>query len=520
MDDRELAIINCVMYDPDLYGSLHGEGKPTQITLGEWAANFNINSYMAKTEYTANGQSSYDPPRYGGGMLKEEMEAIVRSVLNDPVLASATIVDVSLRDAGGANATILSGDAMIVAYQGTYNDPEWWDDAYGGRVAVTDTPDQKAALRYFDDMVALYGSGCSEVDTTGHSKGGNLAAYVAVTSGQVDYAFSMDGQGFNAAFMLKYQLELRQQQSKITTYASSVDFVNILFGSVSGTTVYTEDPDLDQADRAMNHSPYAMLEVDEDGNVRLRPSSDQNPGMAMASDLMDYLMKYLSADEFMLLCDTAMDFKTQQFSWTDLLEDGVSMADAIKDILMGNVDCVKEPFRSLLQHVFSLLRAFYEGRGSNVEALWAIHQLLSNIGLPVIWEVVGEVVLPGFLSNAPPVPYWPEVRDYSEEVKQELLALVEKVTPHTALEKIVDWFQDLGLKKIPPELDFTADEATRREFYQKTIDCNNMTKQQIEAIFANVAQLDTAYANEARKWREVSQTLFQQLFVLSDALRG
>jgi hypothetical protein len=90
-------------------------------------------------------------------------------------------------------------------------------------------------------MVDVYGRDHTFV--LGHSKGGNLAQYVTVVSGiDVDHCYTVDGQGFNYSFQLKYAAQIALMSGNITTLTGAADFVNILLNSISGTTVYYEAP--------------------------------------------------------------------------------------------------------------------------------------------------------------------------------------------------------------------------------------------------------------------------------------
>jgi len=458
-------------------------------------------------------------------------------VKNNSELADAKIENVQLRDAGGNMATITSGKSVIVAYQGTAGDPEWFDDGDGGKVGVTDTPDQKAALRYFDEMMGTYGSGYDKVITTGHSKGGNLAAYVAMVSGQVDSAVSFDGQGFNQATILKYQEQLAalaERGASITTYASALDFVNLLFGSVSSTTRYTAAPGENRYDGyytygpgtvgnfGLYHSPYTLL-VMENGGLHLGEASEQHPAMAEAVKLMDYLMKYTTGKDFAVMCDLLMGVKTGSVSAEDILVDGkVSTVEAIWDLVTnGDWDQFKEPYATLLSHLVPLLGGYYQGGGLSEYSQDAIKMLLIELGVLPGWYGAADVAIDPILWLKSDVPYWPQVRDYSESVKLDLLALVDSVTPAGGFFSwLNDWAEDLQLNNPWESLDFSWDKARRNDYYQRTMDVNNTTKKQIEDIFSKVEQEDQQYANFGQEIEELAEDIRRDLIDIEAALQG
>jgi hypothetical protein len=94
----------------------------------------------------------------------------------------------------GRDATFRdpSTGQFVVVFQGTAAPGEWLDNGQGGYAGVTDTPDQTAALTYFNHVATRFGwTSDTDVTVTGHSKGGNLAVYVAVLRpDMVDQEFS------------------------------------------------------------------------------------------------------------------------------------------------------------------------------------------------------------------------------------------------------------------------------------------------------------------------------------------
>jgi len=532
IDKRDMALLACVLYDPRMYEQYTHTEAGEELTLGQWADNFDMDTYrdIARSLQSEKDAQAGLPPRGPGGMTDYDMEQVLKAVKNDPVLANATILNVTLRDAGGNMAAIAVGGSLIVAYQGTAGPPEWMDDGQGGMVAVTDTPDQMEALRYFNQIMATYGSQYDLVVTTGHSKGGNLAAYVAMLSGgTVDQVISIDGQGFNAASQLKYHDEIDDlaQQGTIATYAGTWDFVNILFGSVSSTTGYTDGPDLSWIPFEDYHSPYSMFYVGLDGNLYLRDDVEQSPVMTAAHDLVMYLMKYMSADDFVQLCDLAMGLVNHSLSIDkDVVPGGIDILGLIDLYIDGDWDKMEEPYRSILRRLIPLIQAFYQGGGLDPDKEKAIVALFEGLGLvdPGLVTSAEESAIIEFLSRPSDVPYWPEVRDFSDAVKEQLLALVEKVTPHGFWEHIADFFGDGNLQNAKDNglitLDFSMDDQARQTYYQETMDLGNMTSEQIEKIFDDVIQVDQKWSTSAAEWKSSADSIQTQLASLEESLQA
>jgi hypothetical protein len=201
-DEERLALIDCVMYDPNLVNydpnpdnSETGNDAETSnpvkepVTLGVWAAEVES---LSEDQFN-DIRGVYDGRL--GGMTYAEFKRVAESVASDTTLSEYVIEDVTdryVRPVPGVNmSNVIPGrDAtfrdpstgqFVVAFQGTATPGEWVDNGKGGYAGVTDTPDQTAALTYFNRIAGRFGwTGDTDVTTTGHSKGGNLAVYVAV----------------------------------------------------------------------------------------------------------------------------------------------------------------------------------------------------------------------------------------------------------------------------------------------------------------------------------------------------
>jgi len=480
MTNEEMILLNCVLYDPHLKSFF--DSNPN-VTLADWA-----------------NQAASSASEQPGMMTPTEWDAVIAAVKSNPNLSSLTIANVDQRDLGKANqAVFTSKDSMIVAYQGTES-WEWLDNGLGGHADVTETPAQVAAAEYYRKMVDKFGEGKSLI-TTGHSKGGNLAQYVAVVTAddpkyRADSCVNADGQGFNKAFQLKYANQIAQMKDRITTLAGASDYVNILFDSISGHTYYFETPShLQGSDYFLNHSPFAMLQI-SGGQATIRSMTVQDPKMRMADSLMAYLQAYMSADDFALLCDTVMSTRQKGVTLDpndifdmDKVEEklkgklssaaisallggmaGASLlggagllaaavggllgagggisADLLFEFLIGAnggwsddlLECLKEPYRSMFTNLLRLLGDFYQDGGMSQESLDAIQALLHNI-LPGDWGNVAidfaSYISKGTLNSQKPLPYSSVTRDFTESMKQKLLKIVDEVSPG-------GWFDSWG----------------------------------------------------------------------------
>ena len=131
-------------------------------------------------------------------------------------------------------AAFRYGDDYYVAYRGT-GDGKWIDNAEA--FTTEQSSMQKAAQEYFDFVVETYGlaEADGKVFVTGHSKGGNSAQYVTMTSEYaeiIDGCYSLDGQGFSekaiAAFRKRWKDAYAEQLSKMYSVNVEHDYVHDL----------------------------------------------------------------------------------------------------------------------------------------------------------------------------------------------------------------------------------------------------------------------------------------------------
>lgn len=155
---------------------------------------------------------------YPGKANTEEFKVLQETCENDSNLADMKIVSQShvdgkaLFDYSGSKCTDDPIQAcafkddngnLYVAYRGT-GKGRWGDNGQGFVDESTDM--QEAARDYFDYVAEEHGY--NELYVTGHSKGGNEAQYVTMTSKYQDditACYSIDGQGFSDAAIKKFQ---------------------------------------------------------------------------------------------------------------------------------------------------------------------------------------------------------------------------------------------------------------------------------------------------------------------------
>ncbi len=169
-------------------------------------------------------------------------------------------------DAGDIRAICVkkpSGEAAVI-FRGTGGTYDAWLDNVRGEFIV-DTKIQKMAADFIDYDCG----GFKDLTVSGHSKGGNLAQYVAVVCGdRISDCVSFDGQGFNKDFIKAHEEEIEKARGKIHSVCAHNDYVNILLNSIAGETVYIKNKD---SGAIAAHCAYSLIKYgDFDGTGRAR----------------------------------------------------------------------------------------------------------------------------------------------------------------------------------------------------------------------------------------------------------
>ena len=184
----------------------------------------------------AEDQSDKNNP--GQCMMKEdEWIEVLRAIANDPVLCSLVISDVVDADSDpdrentnfrAACFTLMDEEQnpkeTVIVFRGTHGAYTWNDNGEGA--VVSDSNSQKEALDYVNRIGAKLTTN-GTITVTGHSKGGNLAQYIAICANNltVDRCVSFDGQGFSNEFFETYKVAILANQDKLYSVNSSRDSV-------------------------------------------------------------------------------------------------------------------------------------------------------------------------------------------------------------------------------------------------------------------------------------------------------
>ncbi len=225
-------------------------------------------------------------------MTPEEWDAIYQIANSDPEILNLKITNINYEKETGAGMACFvdekSGQAYAV-YAGTGAD-EWRDDCVAG--AQSDSVQQVKAKKWLDSLPY------DNIIVSGHSKGGNKAMYVAVTSDKVSECYAFDGEGFSCEFCEKYKDRIEENKSKIHLIANHRDFVNILLLNIAGDTKYI-DNDIGVSNASEYHAPNSLFKYSKDGKIEysLGDIGEQDPAMQMFHEFTVYLIENATESE-------------------------------------------------------------------------------------------------------------------------------------------------------------------------------------------------------------------------------
>ena len=209
LSEKELALLSSLIYCDAMVKS-QNKGKKVSEVVNYLLDTINDNSLTNEKKMDKIGDLKGDfgyfkknPPEGKTGdqaaleKLKEVLEEVKGTALMDLTITSQKQND-STTSAITAACFVDDQGAATVAFRGTDGSYKAWYDNFEGAGTTVATPMQEAAQKYIEGLEY------ENITVTGHSKGGNLAAYVTVVCDNVANGVSFDGQGFSEAFILQY----------------------------------------------------------------------------------------------------------------------------------------------------------------------------------------------------------------------------------------------------------------------------------------------------------------------------
>ena len=166
------------------------------------------------------------------GFDENQWNSLLDNVKSDPAIGNMVIVDVTRNEADkAAMVTLVNPDTheAVISYQGTAS-PEGWDEDLKSGYSLTNS--QQEAIDYANKQTAAIAEkyGDCYVYATGHSKGGNEAALVAVECDGIDRAYAFDAPGNAQAYFEDPEHAKRASDNsyKVAYYSNENCFVSAM----------------------------------------------------------------------------------------------------------------------------------------------------------------------------------------------------------------------------------------------------------------------------------------------------
>lgn len=192
----------------------------------------------------------------------KEWADIIRYIKGNEKLKNLVLTD-TMENAEGTTLALcltetIGSSEAVVAFKGTSGALEWIDNVEG--LNLSDTPCQKEALDFIECLPY------TDITAIGHSKGGNKAMYVAITSSKVKECVAFDAQGFSQKFLDKYWAEIQIRGGNISNYSLEADYVHALMFQIPNAHLfYCIGAGVDNIKQL--HSPNSFFLQDNAGNL-------------------------------------------------------------------------------------------------------------------------------------------------------------------------------------------------------------------------------------------------------------
>lgn len=290
MSDESLLLLENLTYLDS------GVAKAAGVKLPDLTTADNIEDYLSVFDDDALAKLENNNTRMSGFMTGSEWAATIRALRSDPSIPSLKCQNYDSQNFAMCY-TDKKGNAYVT-FQGTANGDEWIDNFQG--LNVSDTECQKNALAYIESLPY------DNITVVGHSKGGNKAMYVAITSDKVSKCLAMDGQGFSQEFLDKYRAEIELRGGNITNYSLDTDYVHILLFPIPGSNQRFYQNGGDGGLR--NHCPTAYYQFIQgaDGHWYIRCENGvpcmtevpcENEGIAALHDFTCFILNVMPDDQ-------------------------------------------------------------------------------------------------------------------------------------------------------------------------------------------------------------------------------
>ena len=524
LTDEQLLLISNLLHvkkEKDFQtGFFTEQNAAKQLTIGEMLEKLLADDTLEKLKADTSGDL------YDGEISAQEWATMLEHIKEDDQLCSMTL-QVYERDANGGVSICLTDaeNNAYVAFRGT-GGGDWYDNFEGAYVA--DTEQQRRALSFVNNL------SYDNITVIGHSKGGNKSKYVALLSDKVSRCVSFDGQGFSRDFYEKYGDLIEKNKWKISNYALSGDFVNILLYDIDYEhKIYVKGHGVD--DFKENHSPNSLFNESFEFDIVA-----QNPEMETLHKFVVYVLNTISDEdreilfpflgqlaEYMLGKRPPEYTEPYNLTQEEILEYlfCVDNADAM-GILLAYIVKYEEIDNAIVDVICAVLKETgITGMGIAV----IIDTLDKNIGLEkIVKEIVTDAWilqkifdLFGMKSDSFPLGRIAEAaakryvslpskyinsgeyrtnntrRDFTESMRNYLIGLCNEVDSEPWYD-VTKWDVWYRAERLVGHLRIDNYVNNINSYYRKMIDINDSDRKAINKIFNDVEETDRRYAQKIR----------------------
>lgn len=431
-------------------------------------------------------------------MTPEEWDEIYKMAEGDSEILDLTLVSTYYEEATGARmACFVDKDGQAYAVFAGTGANEWRDDCVAG--AMADSPQQVKALQWFESLPY------DDIIVSGHSKGGNKAMYVMVTSDKAKECYAFDGEGFSNEFCEKYADQIQDKTSRIHLRANSRDFVNILLNCIAEDVKYVNNNE-GISHGGEYHCPNALFKY-ENGHMvyQIGELGDyQDPVMKMLHEFTVYLINEAPEAEKILALSVLGELCTKYLGG----EDGVVRDDIIE---MFGVEGIEIIIRYLTKYLQDLKdsdpKSYYEYK----EALGAFSGDALGTGFwqfligNLLVEPIAETLVFENIENGNILSLYKGYellfggnirgRDFSKKAMEQMLNAA-KETEEEDWWRIDRWDCWYKIEKFFGGMQWDQYTGKVDEYYRKLIDMNDASVKDIEHIFSRVYEIDTSYGQK------------------------
>lgn len=497
----------------------------------------------------------------GGACISgKEWADIIRYIKKDENLKDLVLTD-TMENSSGTTLALCFAESVdsteaIVAFKGTSGGEEWIDNVEGLNMA--DTRCQKEALDFIESLKY------ENITTIGHSKGGNKAMYVAITSDKVTRCVAFDAQGFSQKFLDKYWAEIQTKGKNISNYSIEGDYVHALMFQIPNTEqIYCIGYGV--ANIKQLHSPNSFFLQDNGGNLWLDESGnivigigEEEASIGMLHNFTTFIIN--NADEkdkvqiieyiskLLSLTFGGANVKTQDImdfalsdpdslaliiaylaKYMDVYDLGTEDINGLLDTL--GLNCLNELIPLKKVEAFGYRLSIYLNLVNIIKIVkwqltdddddWIVKNILPilkeaffkdmDIDIKALWEKINSKVKTIDASKGiePAEVRTGVIRDFSANVYEGLMSVIAKME-NESFTSVETWSNYATEEWYAPLLVSTAIKGIML-YFDKVSETNSECKRKINMIFENVQQIDIAYAGNISESNGNLQTMKNSL---------